>query len=233
MKIYFLSLFPELINSVLESSVLGRALRNGVFSYEVANIRDYALDAHKSVDDRPYGGGPGMVMRADILEKCLLACFASEKIHPDLYDRNQYNVVITTASGDPYTQAIASSYTPYKALFIVCGHYEGIDQRFIDIYADREFRIGEYVLTGGELPALVMADSIIRLLPDALGSTESVTEESFSFSDDEGLLLEYPHYTRPSQFQTLSVPDVLTSGNHAEISSWRLQQAQQMRSRRK
>lgn len=232
MKFYFLSIFPELFHSILESSVIGRALKKDVFSYEVINIRDYSEDKHKHVDDHPYGGGAGMVMRADVLEKALLACFEKEGIAATSYDKSLYRTIVTSASGNVFSQSTAKSLASYKTIFVICGHYEGIDQRFIDVYADDELRIGDYVLTGGELPALVIADAVIRLLPGALGSDQSIHEESFTLSDDVGLLLEYPHYTRPSIFHDSKVPEVLLSGNHADITSWRLQKSQELRSLR-
>jgi tRNA (guanine37-N1)-methyltransferase len=230
MKFYFLSIFPELFDSVLQSSVIGRALKRDVFSYETINIRDYSDDKHKHIDDHPYGGGAGMVMRADVLEKALLACFNKEGIVAGNYDKHLYRTIVTSASGKAFKQSVAKDLTKYTALFVVCGHYEGIDQRFIDMYADDELRIGDYVLTGGELPALVMADAVVRLLPGALGSETSTEEESFTLRDEVGLLPEYPQYTRPSVFHDLQVPEVLVSGNHADITAWRLQKSQELRS---
>jgi tRNA (guanine37-N1)-methyltransferase len=203
-----------------------------MFEYCSINIRDFALDSHKSVDDHPYGGGAGMVLKPDILERALLYAFSLEGIETSTYNRDDYSVLITSASGEMYTQSHAQKLSHYKALFIVCGHYEGIDQRFIDVYADLELRVGNYVLTGGELASLIISDSIIRLLPDALGSPESIIEESFSFSDQNGVLLEYPHYTRPQFFHELPVPDVLQSGNHARIKEWRLAKSQELRAKR-
>ena len=229
MKFYFLSIFPELFDAVLKSSILGRALNSSYYDFDVINIRDFAVDKHRSVDDHPYGGGAGMVMRADVLELALLAAFKTERIQPFNYNREEYCVIVTSASGESYTQEMATRFARYKAIFIVCGHYEGIDQRFIDLYADIVLRIGDYVLTGGELPALVVADSVVRLLPGVLGSEESVIEESFSFADEEGLLLEYPHYTRPAMFHEIPVPDILTSGNHAAIGEWRLAKSRELR----
>jgi len=232
MKIYFLSLFPELICSAMNSSILGRALKSGLFCFDCVNIRDFATDTHRSVDDHPYGGGAGMVMRADILEKAMLSCFDKEGISKDNYNREECNVIVTSASGVAYKQEFAQKYSTFKVMFVVCGHYEGIDQRFIDEYADVEIRIGDYVLTGGEVPAIVITDSIIRLLPGVLGSDHSVAEESFSFADEEGLLLEYPQYTRPALFCNSVVPDVLTSGNHAAVRAWRLLKARELRLKR-
>jgi tRNA (guanine37-N1)-methyltransferase len=232
MKFYFLTIFPELFVPVLSSSVIGRAQKSGVYSYEAVDIRSFSDDKHRHVDDHPYGGGPGMVMRADVLEKALLYCFDQEQISLQSYDRTQYCTIVTSASGNSFTQHKASELSRYTALFIVCGHYEGIDQRFIDKYSDIELRIGDYVVTGGELPALVISDAIIRLLPQALGSEESVLEESFSLRDEHGLLPEYPHYTRPAVFNEIAVPEVLTSGNHADIKEWRLAKSQELRLKR-
>lgn len=173
--------------------------------FEVVNLREFGLGVHKNVDDRPYGGGAGMVLKADVLSSAL----------SKIKTRNT-RIVLTSASGTPYKQSTARILSGDTDLVIICGHYEGIDQRFIDKFVDMEISIGDYVLTGGELPALVIADSITRLLPGVLEKEEATREESF-----EENLLEYPHYTRPEEFEGIRVPEVLVSGNHQQIKLWR------------
>jgi tRNA (guanine37-N1)-methyltransferase len=225
MHFTFITLFPEIFENILNSSILGRSLKKDVFSFSCVNIRDFAIDLYGHVDDTPYGGGPGMVIRADVLEKALAKSFELRSLNLEVADRFENLVVVTAAAGTQYTQGFAEKFKSFKNIFIICGHYEGIDQRFIDLYADYEISLGQYVLTGGELPAMIIADSIVRLLPGALGDSESVSEESFSFSDEQGLLPEYPHYTRPDTFKNTVIPDVLKSGNHAKIKEWRMAQS--------
>jgi tRNA (guanine37-N1)-methyltransferase len=224
MDFHFITLFPEVIENVLGHSILKRAVSSNVYRYTITNPRDFATDKHKSVDDRPYGGGPGMVMRADILEKALLDVFEKNSISRE-YSRDEIKVMVMSASGELYSQNKASAYSALKTIILISGHYEGIDQRFIDQYADEEISIGQYVLTGGELPSLVIADSIIRLLPGALGSDESLEDESFK--DGSSLFLDYPHFTRPDEFNGVSVPTVLVGGNHAQIKEWRMAQSKE------
>jgi tRNA (guanine37-N1)-methyltransferase len=223
MDFHFITLFPEVIENVLGHSILKRAVSSNVYKYTITNPRDFATDTHKSVDDRPYGGGPGMVMRADILEKALLDVFEKNNI-PKEYSREKVKVVVMSASGQLYAQNKATEYSKLTTVILISGHYEGIDQRFIDQYADEEISIGQYVLTGGELPSLVIADSIIRLLPGALGSGESLDDESFK--EGSSLFLDYPHFTRPDTFNGSGVPSILISGNHAQIKEWRMAQSQ-------
>lgn len=205
MKITFLTLFPEIFPAFLNFSILKRAKEKGLVEFEVVNLREFGLGVHKNVDDRPYGGGAGMVLKADVLSSAL----------SKIKTRNT-RIVLTSASGTPYKQSTARILSGDTNLVIICGHYEGIDQRFIDKFVDMEISIGDYVLTGGELPALVIADSITRLLPGVLEKEEATREESF-----EENLLEYPHYTRPEEFEGIRVPEVLVSGNHQQIKLWR------------
>ncbi|MBI2593417.1 tRNA (guanosine(37)-N1)-methyltransferase TrmD [Candidatus Daviesbacteria bacterium] len=218
MKIIFLTLFPEIFPAFLNFSILKRAQEKGLIEFEVVNLRDFGLGVHKNVDDRPYGGGAGMVLKADVLSS------AVSKIKT----RNT-RIVLTSASGTPYIQKTARILSGDKDLIIICGHYEGIDERFIEKYVDMEISIGDYVLTGGELPALVIADSITRLLPGVLKKPEASENESFSdpslLTPHSSLLLEYPHYTRPEEFEGINVPEVLLSGNHKEIELWRKQKS--------
>jgi tRNA (guanine37-N1)-methyltransferase len=227
MHIVFISLFPEIFTPYLQTSILGRALEKGLFSFSTVNPRDFATDKHKSVDDRPFGGGAGMVMRADILEKALLTAFERQRLDIKNYDRLHHQVLVMSAGGEVFTQRKARNYANLDTLFFICGHYEGIDQRFIHQYADGELSIGQYVLTGGELPALAITDSIVRLIPGAVGDELSTEEESYSLESNDKLLVEYPHYTRPAVFNGMAVPEVLVNGNHAEIRKWRLQQAKE------
>jgi tRNA (guanine37-N1)-methyltransferase len=226
MNLYFITLFPDIFTVNLSMSIIGRAHDNALFDFKCFNPRDFSPDKHHNVDDHPYGGGKGMVLRADVLELTLKAAFYSAGIDLKDYDRNKVQVIATAAGGTSYTERIAEKFASLDHLFIICGHYEGIDQRFIDTYCDAEISVGPYVLTGGELPALVIADSVLRLLPGVLGDDESSQEESFSIQDTSGeMLVEYPHYTRPAVFNGLSVPAVLTSGNHADVATWRLNES--------
>lgn len=209
MKIIFLTLFPEIFPAFLNFSILKRAKEKGLVEFEIVNLREFGLGVHKNVDDRPYGGGAGMVLKADVLSSAL----------SKIKTRNT-RIVLTSASGTPYKQTTARILSGDRDLVIICGHYEGIDQRFIDKFVDMEISIGDYVLTGGELPALVIADSITRLLPGVLEKEEATREESF-----EENLLEYPHYTRPEEFEGIKVPEVLISGNHQQIKLWRKDKA--------
>ena len=207
MKLSIITLFPEVFHPILNSSILKRAQEKGLVNFKLINLRDFGEGKHQQVDDRPYGGGAGMVLRADILTK------AVHKVR-------SHKIILMSASGKPYKQTKAREFSKLKHLIIVCGHYEGIDQRFIDKYVDEEISIGDYVLTGGEVPAMVIIDSITRLIPGVLQKPEAIINESFS----EGLL-EYPQYTRPEEFEGEKVPEVLLSGNHAEIKKWRSQKS--------
>lgn len=190
---------------------MGRAQKKGLVEFELVNLRDFGKGKHQVVDDRPYGGGAGMVLRADILAKALKKGKGG---------RGKGKVILTSASGKPYNQAKARGFSKLDHLIIVCGHYEGVDQRFIDKYVDEEISIGDYVLTGGEVPAMVIADSVIRLIPGVLEKEEATINESYTEN-----LLEGPQYTRPEQFEGQKVPGVLLSGNHGEVEKWRKQKA--------
>ncbi|MFP4363404.1 MAG: tRNA (guanosine(37)-N1)-methyltransferase TrmD [Spirochaetia bacterium] len=204
MKFTVLSLFPEIIESFFSSSIMAKAVAKGLVDLENVNIRDFAFDRHKTCDDAPYGGGAGMVFKPEPLSAALESVRAGEK-----------RVIFPTPSGKPFTQEKAAELTNEDELVFICGRYEGIDQRIIDLYVDDEFSIGDYVLSSGEIASLVIIDSVYRLQEGVI-SNESLQEESF-----EKGLLEYPHYTRPESFRGLSVPDVLRSGNHAHIREWR------------
>lgn len=212
MKISIITLFPQVFDPVLNTSIMKRAQNKGLAEFEFIDLREFGEGRHQVVDDRPYGGGAGMVLKADILAKAL------KSIRP--LSGSKPHVILTSASGKPYKQKGAQKLSKKKHLVIIAGHYEGIDQRFTENYVDEEISIGDYVLTGGEIPAMAIADSVIRLIPGVLEKEEAVKEESFS----EGLL-EYPHYTRPEIFEGKKVPSVLLSGNHGEIKKWRMKES--------
>lgn len=208
MKFRVLTLFPEQFLSFTQTSIIGRAVNNQKIEIEVDQIRDYSTDKHRKVDDAPFGGGAGMVMAVQPLKDALLAKPKSEC----------GKVIYMSPRGQQLTQEKAMDLAKCEALTIVCGHYEGVDQRFIDKYVDEEISIGDYILTGGELAAMVLIDCVSRLVDDVLKNDASAEEESFSNG-----LLEYPHYTRPPEVDGDRVPDVLMSGHHAEIAKWRLE----------
>ena len=208
MKISIVTLFPEIFTQTLNTSILGRAQKKGKVVFELVNLRDFGNGKHQVVDDKPYGGGVGMILKADVLAKALRQVTGKPKI------------LLTSASGTPYKQEKAKEYSKLEHLVIVCGHYEGVDQRFIDKYVDEEISIGDFVLTGGEIPALAIIDSIVRLIPGVIEKEEAVLKESF-----ENNLLEHPQYTRPEKFDGSEVPKVLLSGNHQNVEKWRLEKS--------
>lgn len=217
MKISIITLFPEVFEPILNSSILKRAQKKNLVEFNLVNLRDFGEGKHQVVDGRPYGGGAGMVLRADTLAKALTSITKHDAaVH--------VNVILTAASGKPYKQAAANRLSKLDNLIIICGHYEGVDQRFVDKYVDEEISIGDYILTGGEIPAMVIVDSITRLIPGVLEKPEATMDESFSTfhpPSSTSQLLEYPQYTRPDIFERKKVPEVLLSGNHAEIKKWR------------
>jgi tRNA (guanine37-N1)-methyltransferase len=209
MKVDVLTLFPEMFVGPLDASIVQRARNREILDLRIHNLRDFTHDRHKTVDDRPFGGGPGMVLKPEPIFEAVEA-LAGE----------QTKVILMTPSGRPFNQRIARELATEESLLLVCGSYEGFDERIREGLADDELSIGDYVLTNGALPAMVVIDAVTRLLPGALGDDESSTEESFSAG-----LLEYPHYTRPADFRGMKVPEMLLSGNHAEIAKWRALQA--------
>ena len=220
MDFHVMTLFPDMIMDGLNTSITGRAIKAGVMSVKAYDIREYSNDKHLKVDDYPYGGGAGMVMRAAPV------CDCYEDIVRNIGKRPR--VVYMTPQGYTFTQSMAEEFAKEDNLVILCGHYEGIDQRIIDLIVTDEISIGDYVLTGGELPALILVDAIARLIPGVLNQNESFEDESF-----ENDLLEYPHYTRPREFMGLNVPDVLLSGNHQKIEAWRKEQAIEITKKRR
>jgi len=211
MHIDILTLFPKICEGALGESILKRAQEKGLAQLRVHDIRDWATGKHRTADDAPYGGGQGMVMKCEPIFAAIEALRTPES-----------RVLLMTPAGRPFTQAIAAEYAEKNGhLILLCGHYEGIDQRVIDALVDDEISIGDYVLTNGALAALVVTDAIVRLIPGVLGDELSAAQDSFS----EDGLLEYPHYTRPLEFRGLRVPEILLSGHHAEIAEWRRRQA--------
>lgn len=211
-----MTLFPEIFNSYMSESIMKRAIEKEIIEVHVYNIRDFSMNKHKKVDDYPFGGGAGMLMTPQPI-------YDTYKHIVDTHNIKSPRVVYLTPKGQVYKQEIASDLSQGEDIILLCGHYEGIDQRIIDLIVTDEVSIGDYVLTGGELPALIMIDSIARLIPGVLSQNESFEEESFK--DD---LLEYPHYTRPREFMGMSVPDVLLSGNHQKIEQWRLEESKKI-----
>lgn len=212
MRIALVSLFPEMFAAVGEHGITGRAVRQGLVSLRHSNPRDYAVDTHRTVDDRPYGGGPGMLMKIDPLQQAISA--AREMVGMNA------RVIYLSPQGRPFNHGKAVELAQLDGLVLVAGRYEGIDERLIEAEVDEELSIGDYVLSGGELAAMVVVDAVTRLLPGALGHESSALEDSFA----DGLL-DCPHYTRPEIYQDRSVPEVLLSGNHEAIRRWRLKQA--------
>jgi tRNA (guanine37-N1)-methyltransferase len=211
MKIDVLTLFPAMFAGPLDESIVKRARQTGLLDLKVHNLRDYAHDRHKTVDDRPFGGGPGMLLKPEPLFEAVA----------DIA-REQTRVILLSPAGRTFNQAIARELAQLDDLLLISGHYEGFDERVRQELADDELSIGDYVLTNGALPAMVIVDAVTRLLPGALGDDESAHEESFSHG-----LLEYPQYTRPAEFRGMKVPEVLLSGNHVEIAKWRAEQSRQ------
>lgn len=216
MKISIVTLFPEMFTGPFEQSIIKRAQTNNIADIEYINIRDFGEGNHKVVDDTPYGGGIGMVLKVDVLHKAIEKAKSSYTAqHTD--EKVKRLVILTSASGKPYRQKSAEKYSGLDHLIILCGHYEGVDERILD-YVDEEISIGDFVLTGGEIPAMVIVDSVVRLLKGAI-TDGAVADESFA---NEGNLLEYPQYTKPRLYDGREVPEILLGGNHQKISEWRL-----------
>lgn len=213
------TLFPEMLDAVTGSGIVSRAVKHGLLRVEGVNPRDFARDVHRTVDDRPFGGGPGMVMKVEPLRD---ATFAARDTVENVTGK-QPRVIYLSPQGPVLTQKRAQELAEEEGLVLVAGRYEGIDERFIEAYVDEELSIGDYVLSGGELAAMVLIDAVTRLLPGALGDEDSARQDSFS-GEFSGLL-DCPHYTRPESFEGRGVPAVLLSGNHAAIRRWRLMQA--------
>lgn len=216
-----LTLFPEMFPGPLGNSLSGRALEKGLWSYEAVDIRGFATDKHKTVDDTPFGGGAGMVMRADVIEAALLSL------------KNPGRKIYLSPRGKTLDQNLVKELSTAPALTLLCGRYEGVDQRVLDAHGFEEISIGDYVLSGGEPAAMILMDACIRLLPGVMGNEETAGEESFSHG-----LLEYPHYTRPAMWsaadgKAYSVPEILTSGDHGKVAKWRREQSEKITKERR
>jgi tRNA (guanine37-N1)-methyltransferase len=224
MRIDVLTLFPEMFEGVFGSSILGKARDKGLVSLSTVNFRDYANNKHNTVDDTPYGGGGGMVLKPEpifaAVEDVVRRASEQESARDEESGTGKPRVVLMCPQGEKFTQAKARELAAEEHLVFICGHYEGYDERIREHLVTDELSIGDYVLTGGELPAMVVIDAVVRLLPGVLGNEQSAVRDSFS----DGLL-EYPHYTRPPVFRGWKVPDVLLSGHHAEIEKWRRAQS--------
>jgi tRNA (guanine37-N1)-methyltransferase len=217
MQIYILTLFPEMFEGPFNCGLFQKAIDKGVMKVDIRNIRDYTHDKHHTTDDYPYGGGAGMVMKPEPIFE------AVETIKTELTQKGNVDnvpVILLTPQGRLLTQAVAKQLTQYNNMILICGQYEGVDERIREHLVTDEISIGDYVLSGGELAAMVVVNTVVRLLPGFLGSPESLLSESHTDS-----LLEYPQYTRPPEFRNWAVPDVLLSGNHAQIARWRKEQS--------
>ncbi|MDK2815576.1 MAG: tRNA (guanine37-N1)-methyltransferase [Moorella sp. (in: firmicutes)] len=213
MRVDVLTIFPEMFTGFLNTSIIKRAREQGRLTVNLVDIRDYARNKHRSVDDYPFGGGPGMVMQAEPIFLAVEALLpGAGAVRPP--------IILLSPQGEVFNQALASELARQERLILICGHYEGVDERVRQFLVNREISIGDYVLTGGELPAMVIIDAVTRLLPGVLGDPAGAREDSFAMG-----LLEYPQYTRPRSFRGLEVPEVLLSGNHEQIRLWRRQQA--------
>lgn len=215
MHFYIMTLFPEMFPGIMDASILGRAKAQGLLDWEAVNIRDYTLDKHMKVDDYPYGGGAGMVMQAEPIYRCYEALLQKMKPEPE-----KKRVIYVTPQGHVFDQKMAEDLAKEEELVFLCGHYEGVDERVLEEIVTDYVSIGDYVLTGGELPAMVMMDTISRLVPGVLHNKDSAETESFA----DGLL-EYPQYTRPEEYHGKKVPEVLLSGHHKNIDAWRLERS--------
>lgn len=216
MRIHVMTLFPDIFKAYIGESMMKKAVENSILEVELYNIRDFSENKHKKVDDYPFGGGAGMVMTPQPI-------FSTYEYIVEKYGLENPRVIYLSPKGKVFNQKIAKSLSLENDIIFLCGHYEGVDQRIIDLIVTDEISIGDYVLTGGELPALVMIDSIARLVPGVLNRSESHEDESF-----ENHLLEYPQYTRPRSFNGLEVPEVLLSGNHKKIDEWRSEESQKI-----
>lgn len=221
MRFEILTLFPEVVSCVLESSIIGRASQNGYISVSAHNIRDYTLDKHNKTDDTPYGGGKGMLMSTQPIIDCY------EAVTRDL-PKGKTKTIYASPRGRIFNHEVAKELSEYDSIIILCGHYEGIDQRVIDEIVDEEISIGDYVLTGGEIPACIIVDAVSRLVPGVLSDKECYEKESIASG-----LLEYPQYTRPRNFRGKEVPEVLLSGHHENIDKWRLEKSLELTKQRR
>lgn len=234
MKISIITLFPKMISSFFEESIIKKAIEKKLVEIELINLRDFAIDDYGTVDDRPYGGGAGMILRIEPIYNALQSAISNFKflISKQILNSKKINskTILTSPRGKVFNQQLALSYSKLDHLIIIAGHYEGVDER-VSNFIDEEVSIGDFVLTGGEMPAAMITDSVVRLIPGVLKKQEAVTEETFNIKGKK--LLEYPQYTRPKEFKGLKVPKVLMKGNHKEIEKWRLEQAKKITKKRR
>lgn len=217
MKINILTLFPEYFDSILNTSIIKRANENNLVTFNIVNIRDFTQDKHNTADDRPFGGGPGMVMKIEPIDLAL----QSIKVKKNINSQNlNSKILLTSAKGKKFDQNLAKDYSSLEEVTIICGHYEGVDERVAENLVDEEIRVGDYVLTGGEPAAAIILDAITRLIPGTLGNQESNIDESHQNPGELG----FPVYTRPAEYKSWKIPDVLLSGDHKKISFWKKKQ---------
>lgn len=212
-----LTLFPDMFPGPLGASLLGKAMQDGRWNLSTINIRNYATDKHQTVDDTPYGGGAGLVMKADVVGPAFEAARAQNPAGRAIY---------LSPRGRPLTQPLAAELAQEQGVILLCGRYEGVDERVLQKHQIEEISLGDVVLTGGEIPAMALLDAVVRLIPGVLGAHESISEESFGLHEDYACLLEYPHYSKPPLWEGLNVPDVLLSGHHGNVAKWRKAQAE-------
>ena len=215
MKISIITLFPNMISGFIKESIIKRAIDKKLVEIELINLRDFAQDKYKSVDDKPYGGGAGMILRVDVLKDAISFALRNKQ--------NKTKIILTSAKGKTYSQKKAIEYSKLKHLILVAGHYEGHDERIVN-YIDEEISLGDFILTGGEIVAASIIDSVVRLIPEVLKKSEAIIEESFS----KTYPLEYPQYTKPFEFDGKKVPQILLSGNHKKIKEWRLKKSREL-----
>ena len=220
MTIHILTLFPEMFKGPLSESIIKRAIEKKLVNINIHNLRDYSLDKHKKCDDRPYGGGPGMVLRPEPI-------FAAVERITQKKTKGRCKVILTSPGGKSFNQRLAEELSQLEKMVFICGHYEGVDERVRKL-VDEEISIGRYILSGGELPVMVITDAIARLIPGVLGCAESNRQESFAKGD----LLDYPQWTRPAVFRGMRVPKIITSGDHQAIEKWRKQKAEERTNQR-
>jgi tRNA (guanine37-N1)-methyltransferase len=232
MKIDIITLFPDIFKDVFNESIIKRAQQKNLIKINTHNLRKWAVDKHKTVDDKPFGGGPGMILKVDVLYNAiekLTGKGAINRVQKNIkvWKKEKHRVVLLDPAGKTFNQKKAKELSKLDYLMLICGHYEGVDQRVKEHLVDEAISIGDYVLTGGEIPAMVLVDATVRLIPGVLKKSEAVSDESFqpSTSRNKGLVLEYPQYTRPPEFLGWKVPEILLSGNHKEIEKWKRKKA--------
>jgi tRNA (guanine37-N1)-methyltransferase len=221
MNFHIITIFPEIFKEYFKAGIMGRAVKEGKIKLHLYNLRDYSKDKHKKVDDTPYGGGPGMVMSVEPIYCCLEDIKNKIKSEEEKFSEKNIKTVLLSAKGEQFNQKKAVNYSSkVDHLILICGRYEGVDERVAEKLVDEEISIGEYILSGGEIPAMVVVDSVSRLIPGVLGNQKSLKQESFN-SNTSGEKFDFPVYTKPENFNNCQVPKVLLSGNHSEIEKWR------------